>query len=116
EQIVVAVERCPTGALTYTRRDGAAAEIIPDVVEIRIGRDGPLTVHGAGRVVGERVGPLDDARTATGRFALCRCGQTGHAPYCDNSHRALTPGWGSDDRGVTPALAPPAAPLPERAG
>ena len=115
-QIVIAVERCPTGALTYSRTDGAAQEVIPEIVEIRVGRDGPITVHGASGVEGERVGPLDVARTATGRFALCRCGQTGHAPYCDNSHRALAPGWGSDDRGVTPALAPPAPAPAARAG
>ncbi len=106
DQIVVAIERCPTGALTYTRTDGGAQESIPELVELRIGRDGPLTLHGAARVIGERVGALDDARTATGRFALCRCGQTGHAPYCDNSHRALAPGWGSDASGNPPALAP----------
>jgi hypothetical protein len=63
-------------------------------------------------VAGERVGPLDDARTGTGRFALCRCGRTQHAPYCDNSHRALPPGWGSaimpDAAGASTPAPPPA--------
>ncbi len=106
-QIVVAVERCPTGALAYTRTDGGAEEVVPDVVEVRVTRDGPIAVHGAARVVGERVGPLEDDRTETGRFVLCRCGRTGHAPYCDNSHRALAPGWGTAGRGATPDAARP---------
>ena len=29
---------------------------------------------------------VDDGET---RLALCRCGATGNAPYCDNSHRAV---------------------------
>lgn len=106
EQIVVAVGRCPTGALTYMRTDGGAQEAVPEVVEIRVGRDGPIAVHGAARVVGERVGALDPERTDAGRFALCRCGQTGHAPYCDNSHRALAPGWGTSPAPTPPPIAP----------
>lgn len=94
DAIAAAVERCPTGALSYTRTDGHAGEAEPDVVTIRVGRDGPLLLHGPARVVGERVGELDAERTETGRFALCRCGRTRHAPYCDNSHRALAAGWG----------------------
>lgn len=93
DAIAAAVARCPTGALHYTRTDGHAGEATPNVVTIRVTRDGPLTVHGAAGVAGERVGALDPDRTAVGRFALCRCGKTGHAPYCDNSHRGLARGW-----------------------
>jgi len=95
DAIARAVERCPTGALGYTRTDGRPAELVPDLVTVRVGRDGPLTVHGRARVEGEHVGAVDDERTATGRFALCRCGHTRQAPFCDNSHRALPPGWGA---------------------
>jgi uncharacterized Fe-S cluster protein YjdI/CDGSH-type Zn-finger protein len=118
DAIARAVERCPTGALGYTRTDGGAPEARPEALTIRVGRDGPLLLHGPARVVGERVGPLDPDRTATGRFALCRCGRTGHAPFCDNSHRALGAGWGAagagnaggvgEAGGATPAPAGPA--------
>lgn len=93
DAIARAVERCPTGALSYTRTDGTPPEAAPEPVTIRVGRDGPLAVHGAARVEGERVGGLDPQRTDVGRFALCRCGRTGHAPFCDNSHAALPRGW-----------------------
>jgi uncharacterized Fe-S cluster protein YjdI len=95
DAIARAVERCPTGALSYTRTDGAAAEPVPDLVTIRVGRDGPLALHGRARVAGERVGAIDGDRTATGRFALCRCGRTQHPPFCDNSHQTLPRGWGA---------------------
>lgn len=95
DAIAAAVERCPTGALAYTRTDGHAGEAVPDLVTIRVGRDGPLAVHGPARVTGEHVGAVDAERTGTGRFALCRCGRTRHAPFCDNSHKALAPGWGA---------------------
>jgi uncharacterized Fe-S cluster protein YjdI/CDGSH-type Zn-finger protein len=106
DAIARAVERCPTGALAYTRTDGAPDEAIPELLTIRVGRDGPLALHGRSRVRGEHVGPVDDLRTATGRYALCRCGQTRHAPFCDNRHKTLPRGWGA-----APAPAP-AAPHP----
>jgi uncharacterized Fe-S cluster protein YjdI len=109
DAIAAAVERCPTGALSYTRTDGHAGEAVPDVVTIRVGRDGPLTLHGRARVAGARVGAVDPERTATGRFALCRCGRTEHAPFCDNSHRALAPGWGAGDATVGPGGVAPAS-------
>jgi hypothetical protein len=107
-----AVERCPTGALAYTRTDGAPAEALPDAPEVRVARDGPLYVRGPARVAGERAGGVDPDRTAVGRFALCRCGRTGHAPFCDNSHRELPRGWGSAAGPApgAPAAAPPATP------
>lgn len=105
DAIAAAVERCPTGALSYTRTDGAPQEAVPALVTVRVTRDGPIALHGAARVAGEHVGVVDAERTGTGRFALCRCGRTRHAPFCDNSHQALAPGWGA-----RPGPAEPAAP------
>ena len=36
--IAAAVERCPTGALSYTRTDGAADEMVSALVTIRVTR------------------------------------------------------------------------------
>lgn len=115
DAIARAVERCPTGALAYTRTDGRAGEAVSDLVTIRVGRDGPLAVHGAARVAGEHVGVVDADRTGTGRFALCRCGRTRYAPFCDNSHKALAPGWGTAGA-VSPAPALPADPSQQQPG
>ena len=85
DALAAAVLRCPTGALHYTRTDGGPAEPVPPAVEVTAVRDGPYYVRGdvavadaAGRVV----------RRDT-RIALCRCGQSGHMPFCDNTHRAI---------------------------
>jgi uncharacterized Fe-S cluster protein YjdI len=83
EEIAAVVEGCPSGALTFERLDGGPMEEAPDTPEIRVIRDGPVYLRGSlavtgpdGRVVD--VGP---------RAALCRCGQSGNKPFCDNSHR-----------------------------
>lgn len=85
DAVADAVLRCPTGALHYVRSDGGPAEPEPAQVQVRAVRDGPLIVRGAVEV-------LDDDGTLLRRdtrLALCRCGQTRHAPFCDNTHRAI---------------------------
>jgi uncharacterized Fe-S cluster protein YjdI len=81
ELIVRAVHRCPTGALAYSLPNGAAEA--PDAAEIRPAADGPLYVRGDARV------ETEDGRTLVEgiRMALCRCGATKNAPFCDGSHR-----------------------------
>ena len=80
--IATAVRRCPTGALSYSLPNGDAE--VPDNGEIRPARDGPLYIRGEARVAAE------DCRVITEgfRMALCRCGATRNAPFCDGSHRA----------------------------
>jgi CDGSH-type Zn-finger protein/uncharacterized Fe-S cluster protein YjdI len=84
EQIVDVIERCPTGALHYDRRHGGPAELPDAENSIRLRPNGPLYARGSLRLVtpdGELV--LQDVR-----IALCRCGQSQHKPFCDNSHIA----------------------------
>jgi uncharacterized Fe-S cluster protein YjdI len=81
--IRTAVHRCPTGALAYSLPNGPAEA--PDPAAIRLDRDGPLHVRGDIRVEAE-----DGRVIAEGiRMALCRCGATKNAPFCDGSHRAI---------------------------
>ena len=79
--IAVAVHRCPTGALAYSLPNGAAEAA--DANEIRPVHNGPLYLRGETRVEAE-----DGHLIAEGfRIALCRCGATKNAPFCDGSHR-----------------------------
>ncbi|HEX9695257.1 MAG TPA: (4Fe-4S)-binding protein [Actinomycetota bacterium] len=81
EEIVAAVERCPTGALAYER--AGAGEVAPPVTTVSAVPDGPLLVRGPILIRDE-----DGTVIAQGsRFALCRCGRSKHQPFCDNSHR-----------------------------
>ena len=56
-------------------------------VKIKVRKDGPLLVEGPFELVDAEGGafPLDPSKPA---FALCRCGASKNAPFCDGSHNA----------------------------
>lgn len=91
------VTRCPTGALHFERRDGAAAEPVPAVNRVIVTAAGPLTVRGDVQLT------LGDTSLRDTRVALCRCGQSQNKPFCDNSHRAA--GFADPGRPATTVLA-----------
>ncbi len=102
-----AVERCPTGALRYARRDGAPQEApVRPAVAVPV-PDGPLVVTGDLHVQDGEGAPI----AAEHRLALCRCGATGNAPFCDGSH--ATSGFRSSV--FTTRQGRPEAPAPEAA-
>ncbi len=87
EEITNAIERCPSGALSYKKNDelqapGDLSRTTP--AEIRVVKDGPLLVKGRCALVGED----GDAIAEEGPFALCRCGRSENKPLCDGSHKS----------------------------
>lgn len=85
DQVADAVQRCPTGALHYERLDGGAPEPVPPGLEIVPIRNGPYFVRGLLELVAEDGHVI----RRDWRIALCRCGQSKHLPFCDNTHRAI---------------------------
>ncbi len=85
DAIAEAVMKCPTGALQFVRLDGGPGEVVPEMVEITAVADGPYFVRGPVKVSDSKGGEI---RSDT-RVALCRCGKSGHMPFCDNTHRAI---------------------------
>jgi len=85
DAIAEAVMQCPTGALKFERLDGGPQEPMPETVQVVPYRNGPYLVRGAIDIVDPVTGV---ARRET-RVALCRCGQSKHMPFCDNTHRAI---------------------------
>ncbi len=81
-EVVDVVERCPSGALTYLRKDDAAAESADKVNAVVVTYNGPLFVRGDLDIEGVPPGQPGVAF----RAALCRCGQSEAKPFCDNSH------------------------------
>lgn len=82
DEVARVVSRCPSGALTFSRRDGGADEEAATINTLRVEADGP--VYGTGRLVF-----LDAERREIrreNRAALCRCGESAHKPFCDGSH------------------------------
>jgi uncharacterized Fe-S cluster protein YjdI len=84
DAIANAVVKCPTGALRYERTDGGPNETPADRVQITPIANGPYFVRGAFDIVDP-----DGTMHRQTRVALCRCGQSKHLPYCDNTHRAI---------------------------
>jgi CDGSH-type Zn-finger protein/uncharacterized Fe-S cluster protein YjdI len=82
DEVARVIERCPTGALRYERKDGGAQEAPPPKNTIRVAPDGPLYLHGKVQVSAANGQPI----TRETRVALCRCGQSALKPFCDGSH------------------------------
>jgi Iron-binding zinc finger CDGSH type len=57
-------------------------------VSITVCPGGPLLVRGAVEILDASGAPVPRRRRTV---ALCRCGATGVAPYCDGSHKVV--GW-----------------------
>ncbi len=82
EDIAATIEKCPSGALTYTRLTGPG-EAPPETTTVVPSPNGPL--HVRGRV---EVRDAEGALIAAGsRMTLCRCGHSQNQPFCDLSHR-----------------------------
>jgi hypothetical protein len=90
DAIADAVLKCPTGALHYERTDGGPAEPVSQEVTVVAVKDGPYLITGP-----VQIKSIDgDIIREDSRVALCRCGQSKHLPFCDNTHRAI--GFKSD--------------------
>lgn len=79
DRVVHVARTCPSGAITYTRKDGGADEDVPPVNLIRIRERGPLALQADVRITGQ---------PPRLRATLCRCGASQHKPFCDGSHSA----------------------------
>jgi len=78
--VVDVVARCPTGALRTHPRESVPREQPATPTEIVAVRGGPVLVRGDLHVTAPS--GLDERET---RAALCSCGTTANAPYCDGS-------------------------------
>ncbi|RUT88801.1 MULTISPECIES: CDGSH iron-sulfur domain-containing protein [unclassified Mesorhizobium] len=76
EKIIAIAESCPSGAITYVRKDGRPQEQSPVVNTVRLRENGPLAVHAEIVLDGE----------TSYRATLCRCGASENKPFCDGSH------------------------------
>lgn len=81
DEIAEVIERCPSGALQYRRLDGQDQERPPETTTVLPIRDGPLLVRGRLEVTHD-----DGTVEVLPRATLCRCGESEHKPFCDNSH------------------------------
>ena len=82
-QIMAMIEKCPSGALSYSvDSDGEDVELDLSK-QINVTPDGPLWVTG-GIVIERSDGQPVETRN---RVTLCRCGASKIKPLCDGSHK-----------------------------
>ena len=77
EEIAALARTCPSGAITYRRKDGIPDEQPAEVNTIHVRENGPYVVRADIKIKGESVGQ---------RATLCRCGESQKKPYCDGAH------------------------------
>lgn len=82
EAAIDVVQRCPTGALAYARKDGGEAEQAPAENTVMVAGYGPLYLRGELAIDGA----ADDMPGVRFRAALCRCGASANKPFCDGAH------------------------------
>lgn len=97
EEIIRAIDRCPSGALRYSLPEGSRVDPVlaggvgslgyedkhPATVRIRTVRNGPMYVEGPAEVTDYAGNVLKRSSV----LALCSCGRSKNLPFCDGSHR-----------------------------
>lgn len=95
EEIIKAIDLCPTGALRYSIPEGSGVDASlelgsglltqqsdPNAVKIKVIPNGPLLLEGSAIVIGADGTTLNEGS----KMVLCGCGRTCHKPFCDASH------------------------------
>jgi uncharacterized Fe-S cluster protein YjdI len=80
DDVVRVVTRCPTGALRTHPTETTASEQPATPTEVTAVGGGPVLLRGDLHLTGPD--GVDERET---RAALCSCGSTANAPYCDGS-------------------------------
>lgn len=96
EEIIKAIDKCPTDALKYKVKEGAKVDpalfqgpgsvdykVVPtEFVSIKMVRNGPLLVKGAAKIMN----PEGNLIKESNHIVLCACGKSDNKPFCDGSH------------------------------
>ncbi len=83
--IISQVDKCPSGALSYTHNNKTNKTNMENQNKIEIAANGPILVHGTIEVK-HSDGRVEMKENMT---ALCRCGASANKPYCDGTHRKI---------------------------
>ncbi len=84
DEIIAIIQKCPSGALSYTLKDVAVSEKNYKT-GIFVAQNGPYVVSGCP--------DLKISKWAEGasqqQYTLCRCGVSKNKPFCDGSHWSI---------------------------
>lgn len=79
DRIAEVVERCPSGALRYIRKDSGPGEQVSTPTIIESDSSGKLYIRGHLSI------ETDEKMLDAKRAILCGCGHSENKPFCDNS-------------------------------
>ncbi len=87
EAVMGAVDKCPSGALSYTRST-VEASIVPvvedqELIKVNLIDNGPVIVLSALEVTH----PDGTVEIKERRASFCRCGKSEKFPFCDGTHK-----------------------------
>lgn len=92
EEIVAVIQKCPSGALSFTLEDKESTDqnqepaIIPAIFPaIFIAPNGPYVVSGCPDLLNTKW----REGASKQQYTLCRCGASKNKPYCDGSHWSI---------------------------
>jgi len=83
-EIIDAIAKCPSGALSYTVENTANQNPACEPV-ITITKDGPYAITGNIELLDQLMGEGCSQEC----YTLCRCGASKNKPFCDGSHWAI---------------------------
>jgi CDGSH-type Zn-finger protein len=81
EEVVAAIEKCPSGALGYAL-DGVEAPPRERSARVTVMNDGPYAVTGGIELEAVAFGE----GASREHYTLCRCGGSKNKPFCDGTH------------------------------
>jgi uncharacterized Fe-S cluster protein YjdI len=87
DEIIQTVNNCPSGALTYKRRNDMSEKAAAEQAKtnVKVVNGGPLMVEGPCTIVDK-----DGNETIKeGKIFFCRCGSSKNKPYCDGTHKTI---------------------------
>ncbi len=90
EQLIDAVDQCPSKALTWKYNDQEdfekeLNEAIEKNTDVNILKDGPILIKGKFEITDSKGNVLEAKESA----ALCRCGASENKPFCDGNHKNI---------------------------
>jgi len=84
EEIMAAIKKCPSGALSYTIGEETRTSIDREPA-IKVAQNGPLEITG-GIIFEDDMGSKPQSAE---HYTLCRCGESKNKPFCDGSHNEI---------------------------
>jgi uncharacterized Fe-S cluster protein YjdI len=87
EEIIKTVNNCPSGALTYKKKNDMAEKVEAAQIKtkFKVIGGGPLMVEGPCAIVDKDGNEI----IKEGKVFLCRCGGSKNKPYCDGTHKTV---------------------------